>query len=614
MSQPVDDSILADFLTEAGELLERLGSQLVELEKRPADPELLNAIFRAFHTVKGGAGFLSFAPMVDLCHAAEDVFNALRSGKRGVDATLMDAVLSAADHLQAMLAQVANSDAPAAAPPTLVETLHALAKAKPAAPAPAATPAPAQPAGDTISEDEFEALLDELHGAGKGPGAPSPAAAGSKDTITEAEFDALLDQLHGTGKAPGATVKAEPVAAALPAAPAAAPAAAKAAAETTVRVDTQRLDRMMNLVGELVLARNRLKTLRRGHDPAALSRTVGELDHITRRLQDAVMQIRMQPIAKVFSRFPKVARDVARGLGKQVEVELQGEDTDLDKNLVEALADPLVHMVRNAVDHGIELPEVRVKAGKPAAGKLTLAARQEGDHILITVSDDGAGMDPDRLRSKVVEKGLMDGATAARLSAEECLQLVFLPGFSTKEQISDLSGRGVGMDVVKSAITRLSGDVSIRSRVGQGSVVRIEVPLTLAIMPALMVTLGARVFAMPLASVLDVFVLDESKVRALDRWDVIMLRGQALRLVHLDRWAGEPAASTQPRHVVEVQCGGDRYGLVVHQVRGREEVVIKPLGAMLKGLAGLAGATVTGEGRVALILDVPGLVQAYGHG
>ena len=629
MDPTTDDGILADFLTEAGELLERLGSQLVSLEKQPSDPELLNAIFRAFHTVKGGAGFLNFATMVDLCHAAEDVFNALRSGKRGVDAALMDAVLEASDLLQAMLADVGAGGAPAAAPKELIARLHALVQPPKSVVAPSVEKSEskqkakgkakskrkgaAAKSGDSISEDEFESLLDQLHGSGKAPG----AAAVTSDTISEEEFDALLDALHGSGKAPGVAAAspvpspASSVAAATPAPKLATP---PPAAESTVRVDTQRLDRMMNLVGELVLARNRLKTLRRGADPAALTRTVSELDHITRKLQDAVMQIRMQPISKVFSRFPKVARDVARGLGKEVEVELQGEDTDLDKNLVEALADPLVHMVRNAVDHGIEMPETRKAAGKPAAGKLTLAARQEGDHILITVSDDGAGIDAERLRAKVVEKGLMEATNAARLSTEECLQLVFMPGFSTKEQISDLSGRGVGMDVVKSAISRLNGSVSISSKIGQGSVVRIQVPLTLAILPALMVTLGARVFAMPLASVMDVFVLDPEKIRALDHWDVILVRGQALRLIHLQRWAGESSPADQPQHVVVTQSGVDRFGLVVHQVRGREEVVIKPLGAMLKGLAGLAGATVTGEGRVALILDVPGLVQAYEHG
>lgn len=377
---------------------------------------------------------------------------------------------------------------------------------------------------------------------------------------------------------------------------------------------------MMNLVGELVLVRNRLKTLRARNAPAeAFAKSVGELDHITRSLQSAVMKIRMQPIKKVFSKFPKLARDVARGLGKQVDVELIGEDTDLDKNLVEALADPLVHMVRNSVDHGIESPQVRAAAGKPATGKLVLAAEQQGDHILISVRDDGAGIDPEKLRRKVVEKGLMDPAQVAKLTSDECLQLVFMAGFSTKEQVSDLSGRGVGMDVVKSKITALNGSVSIESKVGFGSCVKLRVPLTLAILPALMVTVGARLLALPLADVFDVFALDETRLRRLDHWQAILYRNTTLRLVDLQAWsgAGDPIAGeagTAPRHVVVAQAHGERFGFIVHSVKAREEVVIKPLGLGLRGLAGLAGATVTGEGRVALILDFPGLVRAWSPG
>ncbi|MGH8516116.1 MAG: chemotaxis protein CheA, partial [Panacagrimonas sp.] len=344
-----------------------------------------------------------------------------------------------------------------------------------------------------------------------------------------------------------------------------------------------------------------------------VGRAVSELDFITRGLQGAVMQVRMQPIGKVFSRFPKLARDVARGLGKQVEVTLIGQDTDLDKNLVEALADPLVHMVRNSVDHGVEMPDIRVARGKPAVGQLKLEARQEGDHIRITVRDDGGGIDPERVRSKVVEKKLMDAASAARLSQEECLQLIFLPGFSTKDQVSDLSGRGVGMDVVKQRIQSLNGTAVIESQPGQGSAVHLRVPLTLAILPALMIDAGDRQFALPLAMVADVFALDRDAVRKVGHWPVIPLKRENLRLIDLEVWAG--TADTQgTRHVVVVMLGEERYGLIVRQVRGREEVVIKPLGATLRGLAGVAGATVTPQGRVALIVDVPGLVQTHARG
>jgi two-component system, chemotaxis family, sensor kinase CheA len=652
MSSAVDDDIRADFLVEAGELMQKLGEQLVELEQRPDDRELLNAVFRAFHTVKGGAGFLQIAPMVELCHAAEEVFGVVRSGARAVDADLMDATMQSVDQLQTMLDQIGAGNEATSAPPELIVALRqgaqGPAEAKATAPAPeAAKPkakakskakskavaekAPTAAQSNTITDDEFEALLDQLNGGGP-PGVAAPTAAAApaaaqSNTITDDEFEALLDQLNGGGPpgvdtnaaTPPAAPKAAPAQATPPRVPAAAaPAAASTApaAETTLRVDTQRLDLMMNLIGELVLVRNRLKTLRgSGAAPEAYAKSVGELDHITRSLQSAVMRIRMQPIKKVFSRFPKLARDVARGLGKQVEVELIGEDTDLDKNLVEALADPLVHMVRNSVDHGIETPDARAAAGKPAAGKLVLSAQQEGDHILITVRDDGKGMDSEVLRRKVVEKGLMEAGVAARLTTDECLQLVFMAGFSTKDAVSDLSGRGVGMDVVKSRITGLNGSVVIESKVGQGSCVRLRVPLTLAILPALMVTVGERLLALPLADVFDVFALDESRLRKLDLWHAVVYRKSTLRLIDLERWSGaRPPSGDAPRHVVVAEANGERYGFIVHQVKAREEVVIKPLGMGLRGLAGLAGATVTGEGRVALILDFPGLVRAYGAG
>lgn len=650
----VDDDIRADFLVEAGDLIEKLGGQLVELESRPDDTELLNAIFRAFHTVKGGAGFLAIMPLVELCHVTEDVFNALRNGKRAVDAALMDAVLQAVDHVQAMMASVAAGTEPEAAPLELVESLRAMLKAPSpavvestsAATAPAAkasadpiedefeamldqiaaekkAPKAVSAVDDTISEDEFDALLDKLDAEKKSARSAKPAAdpsaAPNSDAISEDEFDALLDQMAAEKKSAKATPAVAPTPAPAPAAkPAAAkpasakptaPAPAPAPAETSVRVDTAKLDRMMNLVGELVLVRNRLKALAAVHG-GDVGRAVSELDFITRGLQGAVMQVRMQPIGKVFSRFPKLARDVARGLGKQVEVVLIGQDTDLDKNLVEALADPLVHMVRNSVDHGIEMPDVRMARGKPAAGQLKLEARQEGDHIRITVRDDGGGIDPERVRTKVVEKGLMDAASAARLSQEECLQLIFLPGFSTKDQVSDLSGRGVGMDVVKQRIQSLNGTAMIESQPGQGSAVHLRVPLTLAILPALMIDAGQRQFALPLAMVADVFALDPSAVRKVGHWPVVPLKRENLRLIDLEVWAGA-ADTTGTRHVVVVMLGEERFGLIVRQVRGREEVVIKPLGAALRGLAGVAGATVTPQGRVALIVDVPGLVQAH---
>lgn len=567
-----DNDIRSDFLAEAGELVEQLATQLMALERNPQDTELLNAVFRAFHTVKGGAGFLQLPALVELCHVAEDVLNAVRSQRRAFDDEVMDAVLQAVDAAQRMMAELyANAPLVPAAPELLMQ-LHALVGKEAPPVVPVAAPVAAS-SGDTISDDEFEALLDQLQG--------KPAVATA------------------------ATAPPPPVVAPV-AAPAPAP-AAKAEVET-IRVETHKLDQLMNLIGELVLVRNRLKVAKAGFDEPS-ARAIGELDFITRSLQNTVAQVRMQPIGKVFARFPKLARDVARQLGKQVNVVFEGEETELDKNLVEALADPLVHMVRNSVDHGIEMPDARSKAGKPAAGRLLLRASQEGDHIRIDIRDDGAGIDAERVRAKAVEKGVIDADTAQMLSAADCLQLIFLPGFSTKEEVSDLSGRGVGMDVVMSRIKRLNGTVELDSTLGAGTAFRIRVPLTLAVLPALIVRSEGRRFALPLAPVSDVFRLDETRMRRVERWDVIDSRGAELRLVHLDRWLGA-AQMIGPRHVVVAQLGDERYGIVVRDVIGREEIVIKPLGASLRGLAGISGATVMPDGCIALILDFNGLVAA----
>ena len=754
MAFDVDEEILQDFLVEAGEILEQLSEQLVELEQNANDTDLLNAIFRGFHTVKGGAGFLGLTALVEVCHVAEDVFNLLRTGQRQVTAPLMDVILQALDTVNSMfdqirsmeeptpadpqlLAQIAvfakpeSEDAPAAAEPEPVaaapeppppaldpepeiipsaltteeptapaaeapsggditdaefeQLLDALegnqpaAASIPTAPPPAAAPiaaateaAPTATSSDEITEDEFEALLDELHGQGQfttkeevvastpaPPVAPAaPAAGGKSDLITDSEFESLLDELHGQGQfsaatpapalaapaapapsAPAAPAPAKPAAAAPPPPPPpppskpAAPAAAakppdkpKAAdkregggtqTETTVRVDTRRLDDIMNMVGELVLVRNRLVTLGINSENEEMGKTVANLDVVTANLQAAVMKTRMQPIKKVFGRFPRVVRDLARNLKKEVILEMQGEETDLDKNLVEALADPLVHLVRNAVDHGVESPEEREAVGKPRKGTVVLAAQQEGDHILLFIQDDGKGMDAEVLRSKVVEKGLMEQDAADRLTESDCYNLIFMPGFSTKQEISDVSGRGVGMDVVKTKIAQLNGSIEIDSTKGKGSRIAIKVPLTLAILPTLMVVLDEQTFALPLACVNEIFHLDLSKTNVIDGQKVIVVRDKALPLFYLKSWLIPGADVTQANndgsmgHVVIVSVGNQRVGFVVDQLLGQEEVVIKPLGTMLHGTPGMAGATITGDGHIALILDVPGMLKHY---
>ncbi|MBD8683738.1 chemotaxis protein CheA [Pseudomonas sp. CFBP 13719] len=716
MSFGADEEILQDFLVEAGEILEQLSEQLVELESRPDDADLLNAIFRGFHTVKGGAGFLQLNELVECCHIAENVFDILRKGERRVDAELMDVVLEALDAVNGMFTEVRERAPVTPASPQLLDALARLAEpaaavvappvAAPAA-APVSTPgeditdsefeqlldslsaakaqaaAPAAvaqhgAASDEITDDEFESLLDQLHGKGQfavdalAPATASPTAAAQAgatapgDEITDDEFEALLDQLHGKGAFTADAVKAAPPAeaqaptsdqitddefeslldqlhgkgkfsdvASLPetqptpsasvpvaaprkveAAPARAPMAEKpvaSEAETTVRVDTARLDEIMNMVGELVLVRNRLVRLGANSADEAMSKAVSNLDVVTADLQTAVMKTRMQPIKKVFGRFPRLVRDLARQLKKEINLELVGEETDLDKNLVEALADPLVHLVRNAVDHGIETPEERERNGKARGGRVVLSAEQEGDHILLSISDDGKGMDPAVLRAKAVEKGLMDRDAADRLSESDCYNLIFAPGFSTKTEISDVSGRGVGMDVVKTKISQLNGSINIYSAKDQGSKIVIKVPLTLAIMPTLMVMLGNQAFAFPLVNVNEIFHLDLSRTNVVDGQEVVIVRDKALPLFYLKRWLVKSAAHEEQGegHVVILSVGTQRIGFVVDQLVGQEEVVIKPLGKMLQGTPGMSGATITGDGRIALILDVPSMLKRY---
>lgn len=606
----VSDDITADFIIEAQEILDRLGEQLVSLEQAPQDSDQLNAVFRGYHTLKGGAGFLGVTAMVELCHAAEEALGAARADQAVLQAHHFDAAQQSLDYLQSMLDAVSSGTEPGYAPPDLIAQfdVHGGAVA-----APAAAAAPAAGGSDLITDDEFEALLDQLHG-GNAPTAIAPAKKADDGLISEDEFEALLDQLHG-GAAPGAKPAAvlapapapvpRPVAAPAPVAkPAAKP---LAEAEHTVRVDTKRLDAIVNLIGELVLSRNRLKTLRARLRDEELDRAVSTLDIATARLQSAVMRTRMQPVGKVFSRFPKVARDVARSLKKEVDLELIGAETELDRNLVEALADPLVHLVRNAIDHGVEMPDLREAQGKPRMGHVRLSAQQEGDYVSIEVQDDGAGIDPEKLRAKAREKGLIDPEAAARLSSEECLHLVFLPGFSTKQQVTDISGRGVGMDVVQSRIRELSGQIQIQSELGRGSRFLIRVPLTLAILPTLLVQAGEDVYALPLARVMEVLHAPRTSLGWFDGRAVLDRRSHTLPLVDLRQWLDVTPAASTLLTIVVLQAGEARFGLVVDQVRGREEVVIKPLPKALRGLRGYAGATLIGDGRMALILDVDGL-------
>jgi len=720
----MDDELLEDFLIEAGEILEQLNEQLVELENSPDDSELLNAVFRGFHTIKGGAGFLAIDVMVAICHRTEDIFNMLRNDELTIDNHLMDTVLPVLDVLNDQFDALRSGEEPQGAEQSLLTSLEgiisgdaggestteAVVEATSSSESEdisddefeamldeaASKKAKAESSSDEITDDEFEALLDDLHGKGQfiedvgkvpvagsyeenkkndeisedefeallddihGKGSfsgdsasissdDSKKATGSyeenkkNDEITEDEFEALLDDIHGKGSFKansnsdtGTTSEAKPVA--KPPAKKETPIAAaketapvkdeketkvkpakdsKPAAETSVRVDTSRLDEIMNMVGELVLVRNRITRLgSEGGDASGeeMTKAIANLDLVTADLQLSVMKTRMQPIKKVFGRFPRVVRDLARSLKKDIRLEMIGEDTDLDKNLVEALADPLVHLVRNSVDHGIEMPDDREQVGKSRQGTVTLAASQEGDHILLSITDDGGGMDADVLRNIAVNKGIHDKESASRLSDVECFNLIFAPGFSTKEKISDISGRGVGMDVVKTGITSLNGSIEIDSKLGEGTVINIKVPLTLAIMSTLMVRLKDQLFSLPLVNVNEIFHLDLTKTNVMDGKRVVLVRGKTLPLYYLNNWLviGESNAPLPKEgHVVVVHIGTQKVGFIVDELIGQEEVVIKPLGAMLHGISGLAGATITGDGGIALILDIPGLMKMY---
>ncbi|WP_038179957.1 chemotaxis protein CheA [Vibrio rhizosphaerae] len=774
MSYELDEDILQDFLVEAGEILELLSEQLVELENNPEDNDLLNAIFRGFHTVKGGAGFLALTELVATCHGAENVFDILRNRQRKVTSGLMDTMLRALDTVNEQFQAVQDREPLEPADPALLDELHRLSQPasadedesedvilssdddtslpddEPAMPVEdeAAPPPENKAASDTtsansideITQDEFEQLLDELHGKGKSPAHHSPSASkesapqesgqqpskapsqqqttndsgditddefeklldelhgvgkgpsvegkeaaavpssppkttssvdstassakasnsGDSDLMTDDEFEKLLDELHGAGKGPSveelemavkpASANVEPAKkeTAPPKKPATEPkvsaqakpsatppvqekpeaktqvatreskevaAAKKPQAEATVRVDTSTLDTIMNMVGELVLVRNRLLSLGLNSNDEEMSKAVSNLDVVTADLQGAVMKTRMQPIKKVFGRFPRVVRDLARSLKKDIVLEMRGEETDLDKNLVEALADPLIHLVRNSVDHGIEMPDDRVKSGKSRTGKVLLSASQEGDHIELCIIDDGAGMNPDKLRGIAVKKGLMDEDAASRLSNKECFNLIFMPGFSSKEQISDISGRGVGMDVVKTAINTLNGSIDIDSEIGKGTKIAIKVPLTLAILPTLMVGVAGSPFALPLASVSEIFHLDLSRTNVVDGQLTIIVREKSIPLFYLQNWLAPRQGIIEHRkghgHVVIVQLGNQRVGFVVDTLIGQEEVVIKPLDNLLQGTPGMAGATITSDGHIALILDVPDLLKNY---
>ncbi len=631
-----DTELLEDFLTEAGELTVGLGPALMELTNPDDEGHAINALFRTFHTLKGSAGFLGLDPIVSLCHVAEDLCSLLRNGE---DATPedIDALSAAIDIVESQMLALQQGETVPVAPDSVLHDLRVCVERDRSADAEADSSAAAEtPASNP--EDDFEALLDAMHGVGDdahaAPLAAADAAPAAKEAesaegpISEDDFEAILDAMHGVAsetaekaQAPVTAEKsaadtAQPKSTKTPAAepPAAKPPVAKPAAavplqEATIRVETARLDTVMDLVGELVLARNALLA---GAAHSGRNKAITILDRVTADLQSAVMRIRMQPLTKLFARFPRIVRDLSRSLGKEVELIVEGANTELDKNVVEALSDPLVHLVRNAVDHGVETPAERLKNGKGARGTVRLMAKAQGDHVLIQLQDDGNGMDPNKLRSRAIERGLISGEQAATLDTQACLQLIFMPGFSTREVISDVSGRGVGMDVVKTKIDSLGGEVHLVSEPGKGSMVELRLPLTLAILATLMVTVSDRIFALPLSAVDEVLRIEKGDLTKLDGRPVLMVDDEPLPVFDLGLWVpgNLPYGQGGDRsHGVILRSGQQKYALIGARVCGREEVVIKPLDESLESAAAFSGATVTGDGRIALVIDPAGLLK-----
>lgn len=615
------EDLLQDFLQEANDLLSDVDNKLVDLEKMPDDRGLLNDIFRGFHTIKGGAGFLSATELVTLCHLTENLFDQLRNGELHLSPELMDIILGATKEVRIMFGDLAQGIQPQPAPQEVLQALRRFVE-KQAVPEVevTATPASPQPSAGVSSGagagggPDWQALHAAVSGqdssaSGSAPEAPG-AARGEIITATEAAAGKQAQpapQPYGrrsTDK-PGAVASGAPGGRRVE--------ERAAARENTIRVDTARLDQVLNLSGEIGLMKNRLTSLRADilsgkTDPEtlhALDQAVSQLDLLVSDLQNSVMKTRMQPIGRLFQKYPRIARDLARQLGKDVELVLSGEETEVDKTMIEDLADPLIHLIRNAVDHGIETTAERLASGKPAKSIVRLEAHQEGDHVVLIVADDGRGISPERIRAKAIEKNLISEEEANTLDERQSLNLILLPGFSTKTEISDVSGRGVGMDVVKNNLQKLNGSIEIRSELGKGSAFYISLPLTLAILPVLLVRLGEQPFALPLSMVREILPIEKDKLQEVGGRRTLVVRGEILPVLALSHLLGWPQAQ-EPEFGVLMQTSERSFILSVDSFAGRDDAVIKSLEDFRP--RGVAGVTTLANGQIVLILDMKELL------
>ncbi len=628
------DEIIKEFLTESQEGIDQLDNKFVALEQNPEDRETLASIFRTVHTIKGTCGFLGFSRLEKLTHAGENLLSLLRDGRLHFNQDMASALLNMLDAVRIMLSAVEQTETDG--DQDYMDLINTLNRLKEGSPAPSPAPAlasvtapppkpvvPPQPAPTSPQESSPpEAPADELLPPGsvfllQPPPADEPQAPADELLPPGSVF--LLQPPPATEppvppKKPEPTAAPpEPAAKLAPERPAAAPAGASAAlAETSIRVDVPLLDKLMNLVGELVLARNQIIEYTLAQENPQLIAASQRLNLITSELQEGIMRTRMQPISNIWSKIPRVVRDLSLSCGKQIRVEMEGKETELDKSLIEAMKDPLTHLIRNAVDHGIEMPAARLASGKPEEGCLLMRAYHEGGQVHIEIADNGAGINPVKLRTKALEKGLITPERASTMSDQDFRRLIFLAGFSTAEKVTNISGRGVGMDVVKTNIEKIGGVIDLESELGRGTTFKIRIPLTLAIVPALIVTSGGERFAIPQVNLLELIRINEEQcntaIEYVHSHPVYRLRGKLLPIVYLNQEL-QLAVGARSLNIVVLQAGQHQFGLIVDQINDTQEIVVKPLDKVLQDIPVFAGATIMGDGRVALILDILGIAE-----
>ncbi|MEW6004366.1 MAG: chemotaxis protein CheA [Stygiobacter sp.] len=601
---PEMKEIVESFIVETKEILDKLDTDLIELEKKPDDKDLLNQIFRSFHTIKGTSGFLGLEALPEVTHKCEDILNKLRKGEANLNSELMDGILLAFDTIKELVVKIeteqnenVDTENVCSVLQNLLNNLESTQKAK--------TEILQVEKQNTILEThniaEKEIELKNLNESEE-----KKDVRKTDEFIAENETDEKHNEQNQELKSEAKNVdKIEKAA------------STSATKENTIRVDVDRLDSLLDIVSELVLGRNRLSQINtqfaREFEGNKFTKDFEEvtkqIDLMTTELQLVSMKLRMIKIAKIFNRYPRLVRDLCKDLNKEVELIIRGEDTEVDKNLIEEINDPLVHLIRNAVDHGVEKPEVRIKAGKNPKGTVILSAEQLGNNIVITIQDDGKGLDVDFIKEKAISKGLITKEKAKELSKQEAMNLIFLPGFSTAEKVSNVSGRGVGMDVVKTNVTKLRGIINIESEVGQGTKIEIKLPLTLAIISGMIVKANQETLVIPLGSVVEVLRVDAEQIYSIKGREVIQVRDSVLPLVSINellkgKMNGRRESNNGWQYVVEVGIAEKRYGIKVEELIGQQEVVIKSLGSYLGKINGIAGSTIMGDGTVVMILDL----------